>query len=544
MTNRVLQLKRYRDIYPDKDNALRSLNAYVATNIDVLRDGEPIIGHYFEEGKCKVLVGIIHKLREDSVNGVNWINADDNSQSLTPADSSISITDGQIKVNLENGIDNILKVGENGAFVSLQEILEAVPETDLSDIEAKIDKIHNLGFGGAVSGDTTAEDLYAEDDRLSAATSMVDADKMLSKAIDDNSMVIAAAANNLNERINEAVDKFQIVFGKSAADTVSAEELYEEDANLSGASSMAEADRMLSRVVDENAFVTSAALNNLNTRSNIISGDVESVISRLDAVGTNLETLNDKIENLDAIDVDNTLTKTSAITEDGKVVYTIGVIIDNSLDENSSLPVANSAVSTVIKENEEVVAAALNDLNNRLIELSGNSHDERVDDIIRDLDALEDTVGNLSSGLTDVRDVAEDSANDIRNIESGMTDIQNDISELADYTADAINGIDSGLTNVESGLTEVTLDVENLEMDVDTLKDEVSGLTSGLTELSQIVSDNELVVAAAFNDVNDRLIELEENTVTEITSDTFKIERTGGSVNIDFEDGIIDFGEY
>ena len=179
MANRVLQLKRYRDIYPDKDNALRSLNAYVAANIDVLRDGEPIIGHYFEEGKCKVLVGIIHKLREDSVNGVNWINADDNGQSLTPADSSISITDGQIKVNIENGIDdNILKIGENGAFVSLQEILEAVPATDLSEIEGKIDKINSIGFGGQVTDETTAEDLYAEDDRLSAATSLVDAAKL------------------------------------------------------------------------------------------------------------------------------------------------------------------------------------------------------------------------------------------------------------------------------------------------------------------------------------------------------------------------------
>ena len=300
MANRVLQLKRYRDIYPDKDNALRSLNAYVAANIDVLRDGEPIIGHYFEEGKCKVLVGIIHKLREDSVNGVNWINADDNGQSLTPADSSISITDGQIKVNIENG-----------AFVSLQEILEAVPATDLSEIEGKIDKIHSIGFGGQVTDETTAEDLYAEDDRLSAATSLVDADKMLSRAIDDNSLV---------------------------------------------------------------------------------------------------------------------------------------------------------------------VAAALNDINKRLTTLSGNSHA-------------------------------------------------------------AIDGI-------ESSMTEIVLMVENVEMDVNALKDDVSDITSGITEVNRAMEDNELVIAAALNDVNDRLIGLEENTVTEITSGTFKIERTGGSVNIDFEDGIIDFGEY
>ena len=331
MANKVIQLKRYSGIYPNKDNALANLNAYVTNNISTLRDGEPIIGRYYEGEQCKVLVGVIHRLGNDSVKGVNWINLNNDSQSLTPADPSIDITDEQIKLNLKADADNILKVGDDGTYVSLQEILDAVPATDLSGIEAKIGKIHELGFGEAVTEDTTAEELYAEDDRLSAATSMVDADKILSKAIDDNSLV------------------------------------------------------------------TAAAMNNLNTRSNILSGDVESVISRLDSVDINIETLNDKIENLDVIDVNNTLTKTSAITEDGKVVYTIGVIIDDSLDEDSSLPVANSAVTTIIRENEEVVAAALNDLNGRLIGLEGNTVTEITSDTLK----IERTGGSVNIDFED-----------------------------------------------------------------------------------------------------------------------------------------------
>lgn len=286
--------------------------------------------------------------------------------------------------------------------------------------------------------------------------------------------------------------------------------------------------------------------------NDILFGDVVSSVEN--AIGSQVNELrqmlddeSDERNNAD-VSIQERIDKVCSLVFNAQVSdeTTIGDLYfdDDRLSSATSSVDADKMLSRAIDDNSMVVAAALNDLNTRLIELSGNSHDERVDDVIRDLDALEDTVDNLSSGLADVRNVAEDSANDIRNIESGMTDIQNDISELADYTADAINGIDSGLTNVESGLTEVTLSVESLAMDADTLKNEVSGLTSGLTELSQVVLDDELVVSAALNDLNDRVVELEDNTVAEIKSDTFKVERTGGIVNIDFEDGIIDFGEY
>ena len=47
------------------------------------------------------------------------------------------------------------------------------------------------------------------------------------------------------------------------------------------------------------------------------------------------------------------------------------VVVDDELDENSPHPVANSAVTAVILENEEAVAAALNDLNGRLLDIKG-----------------------------------------------------------------------------------------------------------------------------------------------------------------------------
>lgn len=55
--------------------------------------------------------------------------------------------------------------------------------------------------------------------------------------------------------------------------------------------------------------------------------------------------------------------------EDGMIKAS--VVVDDELDENSPHPVANSAVTTVILENEETVAAALNDLNERLSDIEG-----------------------------------------------------------------------------------------------------------------------------------------------------------------------------
>ena len=170
-----------------------------------------------------------------------------------------------------------------------------------------------------------------------------------------------------------------------------------EDYYLSGATSLYEADEILSEAVLENERVTAEGLNDLNSRVNTVSGNVTTVQNNLNSfqtqVGNAIEDIYDTIENLDAIDVDWTMNK-NAVQHGDQVQYVIGVKIDNALDLTSPYPVANSAISTVIREDEEVIAASLNDLNNRLNTISGSV--DSMSGYADSIDELEDNLDTLS----------------------------------------------------------------------------------------------------------------------------------------------------
>ena len=70
------------------------------------------------------------------------------------------------------------------------------------------------------------------------------------------------------------------------------------------------------------------------------------------------------------------------------------VILDDELDEESTNPVQNSAITKVILENEETVAAALNDLNDRKADRT-------------ELAELEDTIENHETRITTVEEAIE-----------------------------------------------------------------------------------------------------------------------------------------
>ena len=62
----------------------------------------------------------------------------------------------------------------------------------------------------------------------------------------------------------------------------------------------------------------------------------------------------------------------------GDVVSFDRILVDDSLDSGSTNPVANSAVTKVILDNEEVISAALNDLNDRKAERASAVTDGNV----------------------------------------------------------------------------------------------------------------------------------------------------------------------
>ena len=123
---------------------------------------------------------------------------------------------------------------------------------------------------------------------------------------------------------------------------------------------------------DSNALIT----NDIN--DNIKSGDT--IQEALEYIANNLGVTSVNGETGDVV-VQETLVRGENIkTINGESVLGEGNIeidvpvVDDELDENSPNAISNRAVTKVIHENEEVTAAALNDLNSRLIEAN-----ERID---------------------------------------------------------------------------------------------------------------------------------------------------------------------
>ena len=123
---------------------------------------------------------------------------------------------------------------------------------------------------------------------------------------------------------------------------------------------------------DSNALIT----NDIN--DNIKSGDT--IQEALEYIANNLGVTSVNGETGDVVVQETLVSGENIKTINGESVLGEGNIeidvpvVDDELDENSPNAISNRAVTKVIHENEEVTAAALNDLNSRLIEAN-----ERID---------------------------------------------------------------------------------------------------------------------------------------------------------------------
>ena len=180
---------------------------------------------------------------------------------------------------------------------------------------------------------------------------------------------------------------------------------------------------VLSGVVNENSIVTAAALNDLNER----------LYDKLDA---------------------------SAYTE---------VEVDEELSSSSTNPVANSAITKTILENEEVVSEALADLDSRI---SGNTT------YINQVNAKADTIARSLSGYTPSG----------YSYSKGEVEVKlNDKLDASAYTPTDLSGY-----------------YTKQEIDEDKLGSGFTGANSGIT-VTQAINETETVVSAALNDLNDRI---------------------------------------
>lgn len=203
----------------------------------------------------------------------------------------------------------------------------------------------------------------------------------LTKVIQDDEKVISAALNDLESRKAD----------KSYVDDAVSSITIDVDTVLSTGSSNPVANSALTAVIYENELITSSALNDLEDRKadkSYVDAAVSSITIDVDyeldsgstnpvansaitkAIIENEEVIAAAFNDLETRKADKSYVDAS--------VSSITIGVDSELSTGSTNPVQNSAITTYIYDIEEVTSAALNDLNDRVEDLEENEPNDGV----------------------------------------------------------------------------------------------------------------------------------------------------------------------
>ena len=252
--------------------------------------------------------------------------------------------------------------------------------------------------------------------------------------------------------------------------------------------------------------VTAAALNDLNERKVDVTDfeNLEEIVSQKVADVKNGDT--------SIVDENKVATLPTATTSGYGVV-----IVDDTLNSSSTNVVQNKVITTTIIENEKVTAAALNDLNERKVDVTDFENLEgvvntKVDDVkINDTSIVTDNIANIPSATTEVYGVVivdddfdSGSTNPIQNkvIDSALT-------EIHEVTSAALNDLEDRKANKSEVIDLIPIATSDIygitKVDVDL--DETSINPVQNNTITRAIYDNEEVTAAALNDLNERKME-------------------------------------
>ena len=217
--------------------------------------------------------------------------------------------------------------------------------------------------------------------------------------------------------------------------------------------------------------VIAVAINDLNDGIDGINDDINDLKDEISAITES---------GLYEVRVDGTGNVITGLTKDDTaVVATLGTLsfdVDDHIDSASTNPVENRVLYRIINDDEEVIAAAFNDLNDR----KANKEDleNLADDLNNEIDNIERRV---ESGLTGVQ------MSGTGNVVTGITKQGNNVvAELGEINVDVDDHLDSGSTNpVENSV--ITNVITNIEEAIETL----SG--GGLTGVTTTGSGNAVV---------------------------------------------------
>ena len=381
---------------------------------------------------------------------------------LAEGELAANIFKGTEKIYLKNGSEEVVSFSPDGTHLPLS--------------------------GGTVSGDTefNGDVKIVYPDSSSQTVS-------LREVMVDNEMTISAALNDLNTRNNELSAK--VTEQKTDIDNLKAKEyLPLSGGTVSGITTFTNDVKVaypdssstpvsLREVMVGNEKTTAAALNDLNTRNNELSAKV-----------TEQKTDIDNLKAKEYLPLSGgTVTGDATFTKDVKVVF-----------PNSETP--TSLVGAIVS-NEKVTAAALNDLNekvnsNKYLPLSGGTITGNLDvdgsaDFSRGLHVNSEE-GIISSHLT-ADTLTSDGSLQITAVESIESASYGEGVEVEVWTTDGNTKPLSDFLQTSggtvSGITTFTNDVKIAYPDS----------SSTPVSLRKVMVDNEEVIAAALNDLNDKV---------------------------------------
>lgn len=186
------------------------------------------------------------------------------------------------------------------------------------------------------------------------------------------------------------------------------------------------------------------------------------------------------------------------------------VTVDTELSETSENAISNSAVTRAMVENEEVTAAALNELNERVNEISENVSGSTVTK-----EEFEEAIKTLSDADVAINEAISEVDEKVSSLETTVADTYATKAELEE-NVDTINGaIDTLQKEVIDNEEVVAAALNDLDVRVKEVSANVSGETAtkvelqdAVTSLTNTILENEEVHAAALNDLNTRLNEI------------------------------------
>ena len=324
------------------------------------------------------------------------------------------------------------------------------------------------------------------------------ANSAITKAIVDNERVVAEALNDLNasitahtsdsgihltseektklDSIEEGATKIEVVNGNGLTFNDATKELsLVVDTALSSASTNVVSNKAIFDAIKDTEEIIANSLNDLDSRVNAVSGDVE---NNEEIVAAALNDLNGRVGNLTKVEA-SSINGNIVIDDDETVVYTLpqatnstigGVMVDSDLDEESDNVVVNSAITKAIVDNERVVAEALNDLN---ASITAHTSDTQLHFTAAEKEKL----GSIESGATKItvdQTLTSASTNPISS--KGVYDVIKDNEEIV---ANALTDLDGRIATLGDKVDGLSF-IENTTYSQLVALKASSGLTQGM----------------------------------------------------------------